>query len=126
MSEPAAPEEQVATAEDGGRSSKLVPPCGAPGCTSPEKPIRLKLIPSDFTGDRRPGSTCYHSQRADCRRYFTGEQKGKPGRKAARTETVSIPQGKAISADPMPPIIRSLRECWGIRCAAALPLPCTA
>ena len=53
----------------------------------------------------------YHSRRGDCRRHFTGEEKGKPGRKAAKTEMVSIPLGKAINVDPMPPIIRSLREC---------------
>ena len=100
--------------------SRLVAPCGAPGCTSPEKPTRLALIPADFAGARRDGSTCYHSKRANCKRHFQGGEKGVPGRpRAQQVEVTQVPQGKAVNADPMPPIINSVDEVWGFRYALA-------
>ena len=76
--------------------SRLVAPCGAPGCTSPEKLTRLALTPADFAGARRDGSTCYHSKRANCKRHFQGGEKGMPGRpRAQQVEVPQVPQGKA-------------------------------
>jgi len=99
--------------------SRLAAPCGAPNCTSPDKPIRLALIPANFTGQRREGSTCFHSKRANCKRhFFMGGEKGRPGRpKAQKADASQIPQGRAVNSDPMPPIIDSIDEVWGFRYA---------
>ena len=77
----------------------------------------------DRDPDPRPGSTFFHRGRADCRRHFMGSEPGKPGRPPKRgSETVRIPVGKAMAVEPCPPIIDSIDEVWGYRCAIALAL----
>ena len=63
---------------------RKAPPCGNPRCTSPEKDVRLQLIPEGFVGTVRPGATCFHRKRADCCRHFMGGEPGKPGRPSKR------------------------------------------
>ena len=99
---------------------RKAPPCGNPLCEKPEDNVRLQFIPDGFTGDVRPGAVCFHLKRAGCRRHFLGGEPGKPGRPAKRgSETTRIPVGKALAVEPCPPIIDSIDEVWGYRCATA-------
>lgn len=94
------------------------PPCGNPRCTSPEKNVRLQLIPQGFVGIVRPGATCFHRKRADCCRHFMGGEPGKPGRPSKRVcaDIVLPGRGKLTAIDPCPPIVAEIDELWGIRC----------
>ena len=51
---------------------RKAPPCGNPRCESPGDNVRLQFTPAGFTGEVRPGATCFHLKRADCRRHFLG------------------------------------------------------
>ena len=105
-----------ATAE----ARRKAPPCGNPRCESPGDNVRLQFIPDGFAGEVRPGAVCFHLKRADCRRHFLGGEPGKPGRPAKRgSESTRIPVGKALAVEPCPPIIDSIDEVWGYRCATA-------
>ena len=82
--------------------------------------VRLQFIPAGFAGEVRAGATCFHLKRADCRRHFLGGEPGKPGRPAKRSgEVTRIPVGKALAVERCPPIIDSIDEVWGYRCATA-------
>ena len=108
--------EEPATAE----ARRKAPPCGNPRCESPGDNVRLQFIPAGFAGEVRPGAICFHLKRADCRRHFLGGEPGKAGRPAKRgSETTRIPVGKALAVEPCPPIIDSIDEVWGYRCATA-------
>ena len=97
---------------------RKAPPCGNPRCTSPEKDVRLQLIPEGFVGTVRPGATCFHRKRADCCRHFMGGEPGKPGRPSKRlwADAVLPGRGKIIAIDPCPPIVGEIDELSGIRC----------
>jgi len=103
---------------------RKAPPCGNPSCTSPEKDVRLQLIPEGFAGTVRPGATCFHRKRADCCRYFMGGEPGKPGRPSKRVCADAMLPGriKLVAIDPCPPIVGEIDELWGIRCVPALAL----
>ena len=98
---------------------RKAPPCGNPRCTSPEKDTRLQFIPAGFSGDVRPGATCYHVKRAVCRRHFLGGEPGRPGRpsKRACAEAVLPGRSRLITGAPCPPIVGEVDELWGVRCA---------
>ena len=88
-------------------------PCGHPDCVDPASSSgQWTYIPDDNTQPIRDGATCT-CKKAACHRYFGLKDDPKPPGRKRRVADLAAAVGEGTA----PPIIKSIDEIWGIRCA---------
>ena len=95
------------------------PPCGFPGCSDRENPVRLQFIPASNTKTVHEGAVCFHRKKKECAEYF-GVFDAQPATKRQAGPS-RIPVGAVISEEPCPRRINEIDRIWGLRCGPPPP-----